>query len=121
RTIDLRGVPSGIERFAAGAWVARDSWYTRKGGGFVLYDRTAPQHTITFTVRRNRGRFFSSGQRLRWVVGYRDERNHVRLELDDDRFYRIEVVDGQQRVTETRHGIPGTEQLHLSVQVAGNR
>jgi serine/threonine-protein kinase len=121
RVLDLRGVPSGLERFPAGSWTLRDSWNTRKGGGYVLYNRAPPQYSATFTARRNRGRLFGSGQRLRWVVAYQDERNHVRLELDDDRFYRVEITNGQEKVTQIKHGIANAEQVHLSVQVAGGR
>jgi hypothetical protein len=121
RSVDLRGVPSGVERFGAGTWTLRDSWYTRRGGGVVLYDRTAPEHAITFTVRRNRGGLFRGGQRVRWVVGYVDRGNYVRFELDDDRLYRIEVIDGKERTSETRHRIPDVDQVHISIQAAGNR
>jgi hypothetical protein len=121
RVLDLRGVPSGLERFAAGSWTLRDSWQTRKGGGFILYNRSAPQYSATFTARRNRGRLFGSGRRIRWVVGYKDERNYVRLELDDDRFYRVEVANGQEKATQIKHGIANAEQVHVSVQVAGGR
>jgi hypothetical protein len=121
RVLDLRGIPSGLERFPAGAWTMRDSWNTRKGGGYILYNRSSPQYSATFTARRNRGRLFGSGQRLRWVVAYQDERNHVRLELDDDRFYRVEITNGQEKVTQIKHGIANAEQVHLSVQVAGSR
>jgi hypothetical protein len=120
RPVDLRGVPSSVEGFTGSGWTRKEGWFMRRGGGIQLYDRTAPSSTITFTVRRNRGRFFSSGERLRWLVGYVDPRNHLRFELDNDRLYRTEVIGGQPRTTEVRHRIPDTDQVHLSVQVLGN-
>ena len=73
RIVDLRNVASGMEQFETGGWTQADSWFTRRGGGFVLYRRTAPRTRIAFTVKPDRSRNpFSSktaGQVGRGVSG----------------------------------------------------
>jgi serine/threonine-protein kinase len=121
RTVDVRGVVSAMERFPTGSWTVRDEWYTRRGGQAILYDRRSPASDVTFTVRRNRGGFFSGGPRLKWLVGYADARNHVRIELDDDNLYLIDTTDGKQAQRQIRHNVPDSDQLHLNIQVSGPR
>jgi hypothetical protein len=121
RTIDVRDVVTAMELFWPGSWMLRDSWYTRRGGGTILYPRRTPTSDITFTVRRNRGGLFSSEPRLKWVVGYVDPRNLVQIELDDENLRLIEVTNGRRNQTEIRHSIPNSDQLHLNVQVSGTR
>ena len=71
-TIDVRSlIVTGMERFDQAGWSSADAWTTRRGGNFVLYDRTGSRGTISFTIRMDRnGNPFSSGSRLNWVVGY---------------------------------------------------
>ena len=122
KVIDLRGVASGLERFGANTFGSRDGWQTRKGGGFLVYDRTAQDASIVFTVRLDRGGWLGlrQGRRLRWVVGAPDPVNHVRLELDSERLYRIDVVGGKATEQENRHNIPDVDQVHLNVQMQGS-
>ena len=108
-TIDLRNaIVTGMERFDLAGWTLTDSWSTRRGGNFVLYDRAGSQGTISFTIRMDRsGNPFSSGSRLNWVVGYADSQNYVQLQLDKDAFYRRVVTNGTpQTPTPVQHRIP---------------
>ena len=124
-TIDLRNaIVTGMERFGLAGWTLTDSWYTRRGGNFVLYDRAGSQGTISFTIRMDRsGNPFSSGSRLNWVVGYADSQNYVQLQLDKDAFYRRVVSNGTpQTPTPVPHRIRDNAQyVNLRVQLLGNR
>ena len=121
RTVDLRNVASGMEQFEGSAWTEADTWFTRRGGGFVLYKRTAPGARIAFTVKPDRSRNpFSSGPRVKWVVGFADVRNYALVELGDDYLYRTDIVNGARReLPRIAHKIPSNDQfLHVSVEVS---
>jgi tetratricopeptide (TPR) repeat protein len=124
-TIDARNlIVTGMERFDSAGWSETDSWTTRRGGNFVLYDRPGSQGTISFTIRLDRsGNPFSSGSRLNWVVGYADSTNYVLLQLDKDAFYRSVVTNGgTQPPTRSEHRIPNNvPYINFRVQLAGNR
>jgi hypothetical protein len=97
RTIDLRALPSGMEGFDGAGWTRKEAWFTRRGGGFVTYARTGIAR-VGFTVRTDRSRNpFSTGPRLKWVVGYVDARNHLLIELSSEHLYRTQVVNGTRR------------------------
>ena len=124
RAIDLRSIASGMEAFDGAGWTQKEAWFIRRGGGFVTYNRTSADARIGFTVRTDRSRNpFSSGPRLKWVVGYADARNHVLLELANDYFYRTEVVNGNRReLPRVAHKMPlGSEFLHVSVEISGRQ
>jgi serine/threonine protein kinase len=123
-TVDLRNVASGIEQFETGGWTQAENWFTRRGGGFVLYKRTAPSARIAFTVKPDRSRNpFSSGPRVKWVLGFVDVKNYVLAELSNDALYRTEIVNGARReLPRIAHKIPsGGEFLHLSVEVSDSQ
>jgi hypothetical protein len=123
RTIDVRSLPSGMEGFSGG-WAQKDTWFTRRGGGFVLYERPAAGARIGFTVRTDRSRNpFSTGPRLKWVVKYVDPRNHALIELASDYLYRTEVVNGTRReLPRVPYKMPsGGDVLNLSVEVSPTR
>jgi hypothetical protein len=124
-TLDVRNlIVTGMERFDPAGWTSADAWMTRRGGNFVLYDRTGSQGTISFTIRMDRnGNPFSSGSRLNWVVGYADSTNYVMLQLDKDAFYRSVVSNGTpQPPTRLEHTIPSNvPYVNLRVQLVGNR
>jgi hypothetical protein len=124
-TIDIRNmIVSGMERFDPSGWMETDAWSTRRGGNFVLYNRSGSQGTISFTVRLDRnGNPFSSGSRLKWVVGYADSTNYIMLQLDKDTFYRSVVTNGTpQPPTTQEHRIPdNVPYVNLRVQLIGNR
>ena len=47
------------------------------------------------------GNPFSSGSRLKWVVGYADSTNYIMLQLDKDAFYRSVVTNGSVQTPTT--------------------
>jgi hypothetical protein len=119
--IEVRSI-GGMERFSG--WTAEDGWHTRTGGGLIVYDRTDADGAYTFSVRLDRdGNPFSSARRLSWIVGYIDDRNYVRFQLDRDNFYRTEIVNGRASDTiRTPHQIPTTgSAVRLMVQVSTRR
>jgi hypothetical protein len=124
-TMDVRNLMvSGMERFDASGWMRQDAWFTRRGGNFVLYNRSAREGTISFTVRLNRsGNPFSGGTRLNWVVGFADNRNYVQMQLDKDSFYRAAIVNGVvQQQAKTPHRIPTNgPYVYLGVRILGSR
>jgi hypothetical protein len=122
--IDLRSMAvAGMEQFDLAGWMRDDSWYTRKGGTFVLYNQNAPDGEFTFTIRLDRsGNPFSSGSRLKWVIGYVNNATHVMLQLDRDAFYRSDVVGGASQVVRVPHRIPtNVPFIHLSAMVSGSQ
>ena len=124
RTVDLRSIVTGMEGFAPGGWTRKDTWFTRRGGGFVLYNRTSPGGRVTFTVRLDRSRNpFSSGPRLKWVVGFVDVNNYALIQLDDEFLYRTEVSGGNRReLARVAHRIPDTGPfLHVSVEASSSQ
>lgn len=110
-----------MEQFENGGSTQADTWFTRRWGGFVLYKRTAPRSRIAFTVKPDRSRNpFSSGPRVKWVIGFQDARNYLLAELGDDYLYRTEIVNGSRReLPRVAHRIPSNgEFLLLSVEVS---
>jgi len=118
-------VVSGMERFdRLNTWMRDQSWFSHRGGGFVLYDRAHESGRITFTVMADRSRNpFSNGPRLKWVVGFVDQQNYVLVQLDDRNLYRTEVVNGKPRAeVRTPHSIRSNGRfVYLSAEVNGTR
>jgi hypothetical protein len=122
--VDLRAlVVTGMERFDLTNWTRAESWFTRKGGGFVLYSQPTPNGRFTFTVRLDRsGNPFSTGSRLKWAVAYLDNDTHVMMQLDRDALYRADVMNGVSQPVRIEHRIPtNVPFVHISAQVSGAR
>ena len=124
KTVNLN-IVTGIERFQNFiAWSQQKTWFVRKGGGFVLYDRVRQPGRITFTLNPDRSRnIFSNGARVKWVVGFFDEQNHVRIELDPHFLYRDDIVGGtSQGLTRVAHTIPDSNVVvHFSIDIQPSR
>ena len=125
RTADFRHVPIGLELFdTPPAWMKDGMWFTRRGGGFALYDRPRPVGRFSFIVRRVRSRIpFLGGWRARWVVSYVDPRNYVLLQVDDKHASRTEVVDGKSRqVHRSLHNISeDAEFVYVTLDLAADQ
>jgi hypothetical protein len=122
RSLDMRNVATGMELFEnSGAWVRDNTWLTRRGGEFVLYNKTRSAGKFTFTFRLPRGRF--SNPRTRWVVGFVDPQNYVLIQIDEKHFYRSEVIDGKgEPFVRVEHQIPGNSSfVHVAIELTGNR
>jgi eukaryotic-like serine/threonine-protein kinase len=72
-----------------GGWRAEKSWFVRKGGDFVGYRTTPTSGSFVFSA------LLTHGHRLQWVLNYTDKQNYVLFQIDEDYFYRSEVVNGQ--------------------------
>jgi len=124
QALDLRSViVTGMESFDLSGWKRDENWYTRRGGGFALYNRAITDGRYTFTVRLDRnGNPFSSAARLKWVIGFVDNNTHVMMQLDKDALYRADVVGGVSQFVRIAHRIPtNVPFVHLNVQLSGPR
>jgi hypothetical protein len=125
QSLDVRNlVVTGMERFDLRGWTRIDTWFRRRGEGYSLYNHSNPEGRFTFTVRLDRdGNPFSTGSRLKWVVGYVDNRTHVMMQLDEDALYRVDTVDGlAQQARGIPHRIPtNVPFVHFTVQISGPR
>ncbi|HEY2844971.1 MAG TPA: PEGA domain-containing protein, partial [Bryobacteraceae bacterium] len=76
-------------------WDKQDNGvWRRKGGGFVTYK--APSSGIfTFAVYLIRGGNVFRGGRVRWVTDYKDPKNYVVSELDENNLTIRDVVNGK--------------------------
>jgi len=73
-----------------GGWSEEGGWFFRRGGNYVLAQIAPVDGRIVFTAMLRKGR------RLRWVVGYSDERNHELFEMDKRSLYHTVVRDGKR-------------------------
>jgi serine/threonine-protein kinase len=99
----------------SGGWTRDGAYITKQGGDYVIASRPPRSGAYQFTILSRRGR------RLRWVAAYRDERNHVLYELDDDELSRIDVINGRKNtVTKVKHGGDRKQWLTLRINVSGS-
>jgi hypothetical protein len=98
------------------AWTQRGSWLARRGGNFVLFGHSPVNGAFTFTSAILRG------GRLQWVVNFKDARNHILLQMDDDDYWRKIVAEGRTReLFKTKHGLDRKQgYFTLSIDLAAN-
>ena len=107
KKIDLVPQKSGMELWPGG-WTENSGWFTRRGGGVVLYGQPRFSGTVEFTarLRHNRNPLVPS-PRLRWVVNFLDDHNYLLFQIDGKYFYRAEVIDGASvALPKIAHHIP---------------
>jgi serine/threonine-protein kinase len=126
KTVALRTVVAGMERFErTNAWSKLDGWYSRRGGGFVLYDVARPLGRIAFTLRPRQSRILMmrNTPRVRWVVGFANGANYVLVEMDGRYLYRSEIIGGKKTdLPRVEHQIPwDSEYINLAIEVTENR
>jgi serine/threonine-protein kinase len=126
KTVSVRTVVSGMERFdRPNAWSKLDGWYTRRGGGFVLYDVARPLGRITFTLRPRQSRVLMvrNTPRVRWVVGFANGTNYILVEMDGRYLYRSQIVGGKKTdLPRVEHQIPwDSEYVNIAIEVTENR
>lgn len=101
-------------------WTLANGWYTRHGGGFVLYDAPPGPGNYVFTIKMHHGHaFFSGSPRTRWVVSYLNPNNYTEIELDDKYLYRTEIVNGNKvEMPKVQHKIPENSPfITISVEI----
>jgi serine/threonine-protein kinase len=126
KTVAVRTVVAGMERFERpDTWSKLDGWYTRRGGGFVLYGVPRPLGRIAFTLRPRQSRILMvrNTPRVRWVLGFADSTNYVLVEMDGRYLYRSEVVGGKKReLPRVEHQISwDSEYINIAIEVTENR
>ena len=76
-------------------WDKQDNGvWRRRGGGFLTY-RPPAAGTYTFAVYLIRGGNVFKGGRVRWVTDYKDPKNYVLSELDENNLTIRDVVNGK--------------------------
>lgn len=110
QTVDLRLTrqttvrapqPIGMEGWEQpGKWTQSGSWLVQRGGDYALFGQSPTSGVFTFTATILRG------GRLQWVVDYKDNRNYVLLQMDDDDYWRKIVENGRTReLFKAKHGV----------------
>jgi tetratricopeptide (TPR) repeat protein len=91
KTLDLSLAPSGMSKWDdPGAWKQEGDSFTRKGGGFVLYQVVPASGTFAFSA------MLTKGHLLQWVLNYTDAKNYVLFQMDDNNFYRTVIRNGEK-------------------------
>jgi hypothetical protein len=91
KTLDLSLAPSGMSKWDdVSAWKPEGDSFIRKGGDFVLYRAVPTSGTFVFSAMPTKGHL------LQWVLNYRDAKNYVLLQLDDNNFYRSVIRNGEK-------------------------
>ncbi|MCP5117563.1 MAG: PEGA domain-containing protein [bacterium] len=116
-----RPKPSGMERFPAEGWIEKDGWRTRRGGGFVLYDRDPAAGTITFTIRPPAGNILRRQPPVEWLCGYKDEKNYVLFRVDGKHFYRFVAQNGApSQLAKIPHGLNSKKDSGIKIKLGPN-
>ena len=107
KSLNFKTTTNGMEHWEQ-PWNLQDGWYTRHGGGFVLYDAPPGPGNYVFTLKLHHGHsFFSGSARIRWVVSYLNPSNYTEIQLDDKYLYRTEIVNGNKvEMPKVQHKIP---------------
>jgi hypothetical protein len=94
----------------ASQWKEENGVYRHRGQGFFVYKMPPNGGVLTFNAYLIRGGGLLRGGRLRWRVGYVDEKNYTQFELDDDTLYSKEMVNGKSTDRpKQKHGIPSKD------------
>ncbi|MGA9545798.1 MAG: PEGA domain-containing protein [Candidatus Sulfotelmatobacter sp.] len=91
KTLDLSLAPSGMSNWDdPGGWKREGDSFTRKGGDFVLYRAVPASGTFIFSA------MLTKGHLLQWVLNYKDPKNYVLFQIDENNFYRTVIRDGEK-------------------------
>ena len=76
-------------------WMQQDNGiWRRRGGGFVLF-KSPGSGVFTYAVYMIRGGNLFRGGRVRWVSDYKDAKNYIVSELDENNLAIRDVVNGK--------------------------
>ncbi|MGC2792944.1 MAG: hypothetical protein WA899_13030 [Candidatus Sulfotelmatobacter sp.] len=91
KTLDLSLAPSGMSNWDdPGAWKREGDSFIRKGGDFVLYRVVPASGTFIFSA------MLTKGHLLQWVLNYKDPKNYVLFQIDENNFYRTVIRNGDK-------------------------
>ena len=88
--------PSAMDGFESmEGWMQQDNGvWRRRGGGFLTY-KPPSAGLFTFAVYLVRGGSVFRGGRVRWIMDYKDPKNYVVSELDENNLTIRDVVNGK--------------------------
>lgn len=92
KNLELSLGPGGMSDWDVpeGGWRAEKSWFVRKGGDFVGYKTTPTAGSFVFSA------LLTHGRKLQWVLNYTDKQNYILFQIDENYFYRSQIVNGQE-------------------------
>ncbi len=95
-----------------GDWMQASGMLTHKGEEFVISPIDFGPGSIQFTA----GLFH--GKHLEWILAYRDRKNYLLVQLDDNSFSRYEVSDGKKSPNlKVPLGFKRTGFIHVSITI----
>lgn len=95
-----------------GDWTQATGMLTHKGEEFVISPIDFGPGSIQFTA----GLFH--GKHLEWILAYRDRKNYLLVQVDDNNFSRYEVSDGKKSpVLKVPLGFKRTGFIHVSITI----
>jgi tetratricopeptide (TPR) repeat protein len=76
-----------------------DDWFIKNGGDYLLYKITPTLGEFHFSVKPNSrlGKLPLLQQKVRWVIGFKDKRNFVEMDIGPKSYHRKERRDGKDR------------------------
>lgn len=98
-------------------WIQEGNSYVRRGRVLALHGPTPAGGMFTLTLALASGGGWLRGKRLRWVVDFRDERNHVLFELDKESLRRSVFVRGRKTEIRRQHRLDLKDELAITLQV----
>jgi hypothetical protein len=109
--------PKTVTRIGMSGWQFPAAWqpdgdhFTRKGGNLCLF---SPQGPGTYAFAAS----MKHGKQLRWVAHVVNDKNYVEFEIDNEYYYRRQVVDGKgKELLKRKHGLNMDSGVAASVQV----
>lgn len=108
----------------AGRWKQEGSVYTSRGGGnkFATYSLTPTRGVFSFNVQKTRGSgAFGTNKKIKWFLGFKDERNHALFELDNKSFVTKEVTNGRSVDKERSSHAEKDGTFSIQIEVQGDR
>ncbi len=91
KTLDLSLAPNGMSKWDdPSSWKHEGDSFIRKGGDFVLYGVVPASGSFAFSATLTKGHL------LQWVFNYTDPKNYVLFQMDDNKFCRTVIRNGEK-------------------------
>ena len=95
-----------------GDWIPAGNMLTHKGEEFVISPVDFGPGTIQFTAA------LFHGKHLEWILAYRDKKDYLLVQVDDNSFSRYEVSDGKKSpVLKVPLGFKRNGFIHVSITI----
>ena len=91
KNLDLQLAARGMANWEGpeGAWRKENNYFVRRGGGFIFYRATPATGAFVFSILPLKG------HKLQWVFDFSDDHNYLLFQMDENYFYRRQVVNGK--------------------------